>query len=415
MSYTLIHHATLIDGNGGAPVPDAAILVKDAVIMGAGPKSSIRLPDEQITLVDAGGGFVLPGLIDTHVHMMVEGYDLLKILQTPFSFRFYDVIGRLQRTLDAGVTSVRDAGGVDPGVKMAVEQGVIAGPRLQISISALSITGGHGDGWMLSGVEVNPFSITYPGVPDGICDGPESVRRKVREILRAGADVVKVHTTGGVLSPTDRPEYTQFSLEELRVIVEEATFRSGKRVMAHAQGAQGIKNAILAGIHSIEHGILLDDECIELMIKHGTFLVPTLIAPVAVVEIAEQKGTMPEFGLRKAKEAIEIHHRNTAKAYKAGVKIAMGTDTGVGNHGTNLRELGLMCGIGMSPMEAIVATTRTAAQCLGWDDRLGTIEVGKLADIVVAATDPLADVRSLENNDNIRLVMKDGRIVKDLR
>ena len=185
--------------------------------------------------------------------------------------------------------------------------------------------------------------------------------------------------------------------------------------MAHAQGAQGIKNAILAGIHSIEHGILLDDECIELMIKHGTFLVPTLIAPVAVVEIAEQKGTMPEFGLRKAKEAIEIHHRNTAKAYKAGVKIAMGTDTGVGDHGTNLRELGLMCGIGMSPMEAIVATTRTAASV--WAGTIAWVRSrsASLADVVMAAADPLSDVRSLENNDNIRLVMKDGRIVKDLR
>jgi imidazolonepropionase-like amidohydrolase len=204
-------------------------------------------------------------------------------------------------------------------------------------------------------------------------------------------------------------------MEELKVIVEEGKFRGGIKAMAHAQGAEGINQAIRAGIASIEHGILLNDESIELMLKHGTFLVPTLVAPVAVVEIAEKKGTIAENVLQKAKESIQTHHANTAKAYKAGVKIAMGTDTGVGDHGTNLRELGLMCDIGMSPMEAIVATTKVAAQCLGWDDRLGTLEVGKLADIVIAAADPLADIRSLEKTDNIKVVMKDGRVLKDIR
>lgn len=233
--------------------------------------------------------------------------------------------------------------------------------------------------------------------------------------MRAGAEVIKVSTTGGVLSPTDHPEFTQFSVEELQAMVQEASYRRGVKVMAHAQGAEGIKNAVRAGIHSIEHGIYLDDEAIELMVEHGTFLVPTLLAPIGVLEVGEKTGAMPEFGIRKAREVIDIHKESVTKAYRAGVKIAMGTDSAVTPHGQNLRELGLMCDVGMSPMETLVATTRVAAECMGWDDRLGTLEPGKLADVVVVATDPLADIRSLENHDNIKLVMQGGRILADRR
>ena len=227
--------------------------------------------------------------------------------------------------------------------------------------------------------------------------------------------MVKICSTGGVLSPTDHPEFTQFSPVELDVIVQEAAYRRGVKVMSHAQGLEGIKNAVRAGIHSIEHGIFLDDEVIDMMIAKGTFLVPTLLAPLAVVEIGEATGTMPEYGLRKAREAIDTHRESIARAYRAGVKIAMGTDAGVMPHGANLRELGLMCNIGMSPMESIVATTKVAAECLEWQDRLGTVEPGKLADIVVAGVDPLVDIRALEDVDNIKLVMKDGVVLKDIR
>jgi imidazolonepropionase-like amidohydrolase len=252
----------------------------------------------------------------------------------------------------------------------------------------------------------------YPGMPAAICDGVEEVRKKVREVLRAGAEVIKVCSTGGVLSPTDHPEFTQFSEEELRVMVQEGEFRRGIKVMAHAQGLEGIKNAVRAGIHSIEHGIFLDDEVIDLMLEKGTYLVPTLLAPLAVLEIGQQNGAMPEYGIRKARETIEVHSESIAKAYKAGVKIAMGTDAGVMPHGTNLRELGLMVNIGMTPMEAIVATTKVAAECLGWQERLGTLEAGKLADVVVTASDPLANIRSLEDVRNIRIVIQGGRLVK---
>ncbi|UCH27020.1 MAG: amidohydrolase family protein [Trueperaceae bacterium] len=409
--YTLIHNGTLLDGTGAEPLRDAAVLVKGARIQAVGRRSDITLPDGDVVLFDAGGGTILPGLIDAHVHVMIEGVNIPKMMTTPFSLNFYLAADRLRRTLDAGITTVRDAGGADLGVKEALERGLLSGPRLQISVQALTITGGHGDGWMPSGTTFDLWP-SYPGMPAGIADGVEEVRKKVREVLRAGAEVIKVSSTGGVLSPTDHPEFTQYSQEELEVMVQEGAYRRGVKVMAHAQGVEGIKNAVRAGIHSIEHGIYLDDDAIELMLEHGTFLVPTLLAPVAVLESADE---MPEYGVRKAEEAVNAHRESIAKAYKAGVKIAMGTDAGVMPHGTNLRELGLMCDVGMTPMDVLVATTKVAAECLGWDDRLGTVEVGKLADIIVTATDPLADIRSLEDNDNIVLVVQDGRVVKDIR
>lgn len=413
MTYSLIHNGTVIDGNGRSPLKNGAVLIRDNKIEQVGRKSDLRLPNSDITMLDAQGGFILPGLIDSHVHVIFDGINFMQEMNTPYSLNYYKAMEPMRRTLEAGITAVRDAGGADLGMKQAVEQGLIAGPRMQISITVLSITGGHGDSWLPSGADLSLFPAT-PGRPSGICDGVAEVRKKVREVLRAGADIIKVCSTGGVLSPTDHPEFTQFSPEELEVMVQEAAYRRGVKVMAHAQGAEGIKNAVRAGIHSIEHGIFVDDEAIELMLERGTFLVPTLLAPLAVLEQAEASGNMPEWGVRKSREVIEIHSENIGKAFKAGVNIAMGTDAGVMKHGTNLRELGLMCNVGLSPMDSLVATTKTAAQCLGWDDRLGTLEAGKLADVIVCQTDPLADIRSLENVDNIRLVVKDGRVVKNL-
>lgn len=414
MALTLIHNGTLIDGNGGEPVTDAAVLIEDNIIRAVGRRQEIELPGAEATEIDAGGGTILPGFIDTHVHLMLEGIDLIRIMTTPFSFNFYKAIDNMRRTLWAGVTSVRDAGGADAGLKQAVEQGLVMGPRMQISITVLTITGGHGDQWMRSGIEFFLLPV-YPGNPDGRCDGPEEVRKKVREVLRAGADIIKVCSTGGVLSPTDHPDYTQFTPEELGIMVQEAAYRRGVKVMAHAQGTEGIKNAVRAGIHSIEHGIYLDDEAIELMLENGTYLVPTLLAPVGVLEAGEATGTMPEWGVRKAREAVLAHRESIAKAYAAGVKIAMGTDCAVTPHGTNLRELGLMCDIGMSPMDVLLASTKVAAECLGWEALVGTVEANKLADIVVSRTDPLRDIHSLQDTDNIVLVMKDGQVVKDTR
>ncbi|MFD2043413.1 amidohydrolase family protein [Ornithinibacillus salinisoli] len=408
----LIKNGLLVDGNGGEPKKDHVVVSEDKRIVYVGPENGYATTGDEV-VVDAAGGTILPGLIDTHVHMMMEYAPLSERLTTPFSFMYYKAAEYLKNTLHAGVTSVRDALGTDLGVKKAVEDGLITGPRLQLSINALTITGGHGDGYQVAGNTVDLLPSDYPGMPSGKCDGVEEVRKKTREMLRAGAEVIKVHATGGVLSATDHPKFTQFSLEELKVIVEEGRFRKGVKVMAHAQGAEGIKNAVKAGIHSIEHGIFIDDEAIELMLENGTYLVPTLLAPVAVLESAKDVG-MPDSAVEKSKEVIEQHKASFTKAYKAGVKIAMGTDAGVMKHGTNLRELGLMVDAGMTPMDSIVASTKTAAECLGWEEKVGTLEQGKLADIVVVKGNPIEDIYSLANNDNIQVVIKNGKVEKNL-
>lgn len=412
MAHTLIHNGTLIDGHGGPPVAEAAILIRDDRIEAVGPEGSLHVPSEGVRRIDAAGGHLLPGLIDTHVHLMLEHVDLQKMLSTPFSLNFYLAIDRMQRTLAAGITSVRDAGGADLGLKRAVETGVVPGPRMQISTAILSTTGGHVDFWMVSGTDLDVIPMrSHPGLPRGICDGVEGVRAKVREVLRAGADVVKICTTGGVMSPTDHPEFVQFSPAELDVVVQEAAARRGIKVMAHAQGAEGVKNAVRAGIHSIEHGIYLDDEAIDLMLEHGTFLVPTLLAVVAAIESAEAGATLPPNALDKAREVIDVHRSSIQRAHAAGVKIAMGTDAGVMPHGTNLRELGLMVDIGMTPMEAIVASSKTAAACMGWQGQVGTLEPGAFADVVVMNRDPLDDVRTFEDPEAISCVLKAGDVV----
>ncbi|ASN06059.1 metal-dependent hydrolase family protein [Virgibacillus necropolis] len=412
MTKTIIKNGLLIDGNGGEPEKGSVVVVEGEQIVYVGAESNYSATGDE-TVVDAEGGTILPGIIDTHVHMMMEFSPIAERLATPFSFMYYKAAKHLETTLHAGITSVRDALGADLGIKKAVEDGLIAGPRLQLSINALTITGGHGDGYTVSGITTDILPSDYPGMPNGKCDGVEEVRKKTREMLRAGAEVIKVHATGGVLSATDHPEFTQFSMEELKVIVEEGRFRKGVKVMAHAQGAEGIKNAVKAGIHSIEHGIFIDDEAIELMKENGTFLVPTLLAPVAVLETAKDVG-MPDTAIEKSKEVIEHHKASIAKAHKAGVKIAMGTDAGVMKHGTNLRELGLMADIGMTPMETIVASTKTAAECLGWEDKVGTLEQGKLADIIVVKGNPLEDIYSLANNETVQVVIKNGKIEKNI-
>ena len=306
MTYTLIRNTTLIDGNGGSPIPNAAILVKDNHIHNIGLADTISLPNTEMIEVDAKGGFTLPGFIDTHVHFMLEGLDTVTMLTTPFSLNFYQAIDRMRRTVEAGITTVRDAGGTDLGMKQAVEQGLILGPRMQISISILTITGGHLDYWMRSGQDLDLFPPPYPGHPGlGVrCDGVEEVRKKVREILRAGAEVIKVCSTGGVSSPTDHPDFTQFTIEELQVIVQETAYRRGIKVMAHAQGLEGIKNAVQAGVHSIEHGIYLDDKVIEMMLERGTFLVPTFSVVDGIIQHADETGS-PEWVIRKAKEVMD--------------------------------------------------------------------------------------------------------------
>lgn len=404
----IIKNINLIDGTGQDIQQGVDIKVENHVISEIG----INLTGDNI--IEGNGQYLLPGMIDSHVHVMLEMEPLERRLATPFSYNFYKAIDHLKRTVDAGVTTVRDALGADLGLKEAVNDGLILGPRLQISVNALTITGGHGDSYTKSGINLPILQDGYPGLPSGICDGVNEVRKKSREMLRAGADVLKVHATGGVTSATDHPDYTQFSLEELKVIVEEAQFRNNRKVMAHAQGLQGVKQCIEAGIHSIEHGIYLDDEAVQLMKEKDMYLVPTLLAPLSVIEFAEELG-MSENSIKKSKQVMQDHIDSFKKAHQAGVKIAMGTDAGVFKHGTNLRELELMVEHGMTEMEAIVSSTKTAAECLGYDDDLGTIEVGKKADFILLDQNPLEDIKVLRDPNNIKVVSINGEIVKDIR
>ncbi|WP_293851141.1 amidohydrolase family protein, partial [uncultured Brevibacterium sp.] len=277
-------------------------------------------------------------------------------------------------------TSARDAGGADAGVREALERGLVRGPRLKVAVTIMSQTAGHGDGMLPSGA-CTPMLMAHPGRPSGVADGVAGVQLKTRELIRAGADHIKICSTGGVLSAADDPRHSQFTVDEISTIVAEATAQ-GRRVMSHAQGTAGIKNAVLAGVASIEHGIYLDDETIDLMLERDCVLVPTLQAPLAVIRAAEAGVPIPEAMVEKSRRVAERHRESVAKAHQAGVRIAMGTDAGVGIHGQNLEELELMAGVGMNTAEVLRASTVNAADLMG-DDSVGRVRVGNHGDFVL--------------------------------
>jgi imidazolonepropionase-like amidohydrolase len=397
MTRTVFTGGRIFDGTGAEPA-DADIAIEDGRILEVGRGLDA---DEQ---VDVSGKAILPGLFDCHTHVMFSHIDFLKSMEEPFSYKFFDAARNLEATLRIGITTIRDAAGADMGVRQAVEDGLIPGPRMQISLAMISQTGGHGDTWMPCGGAM-PLFLPYPGMPDGIVDGPDEMRKMVRELIRDGADVLKVATSGGVLSPRDDPQHPHFRPEELDVLVEEAA-AAGRWVMAHSHGAEATKHAVRAGIRSIEHGTFLDDEAVELMAENGTYLVPTLLASIAVLEAVESGVQLPEAVLEKERALIGVPEASFRRALAAGVKVAMGTDTGVSPHGQNLRELELMVEFGMKPAQALVATTKTAAELMGVDDRLGTLEPGKIADVVVLEGDPL-DVTKM--GERVVMVYKDGQ------
>jgi imidazolonepropionase-like amidohydrolase len=399
---TLFTGGSVFDGTGSPP-RDADVLVEDGRILDVGA----GLDGDEA--VDVRGRTLLPGLFDCHTHVFFdhrETLDDVRAMELPFSYRFFQAARHLEATLRQGVTTIRDGAGADLGVKRAVEDGLIAGPRMQIAITMLSQTGGHGDHWMPCG-GVFPRNPPHPGRPSGLVDGVDEVRRKVRELIRDGADVIKVATSGGALSPTDDPRGRQFSDEELEVAVREAA-AAQRHVMAHAQGTEGIKAAVRAGVRSVEHGTFIDDEGIEMMLERGTWLVPTLSAPHGVLDAAAEGVPVPEYAVAKTKEMMAAHRAGFRHALAAGVRVAMGTDSGVGRHGQNLRELALLAECGMSAARALVSATSAAAELLGLDGQLGTLEPGKRADLVVVDGDPY-DFATL--GERIAAVYKDGRLV----
>ena len=345
-----------------------------------------RLAGDEV--IDCSGRLLLPGLIDCHVHIAWgrEDFDELAVMYKPFSYRFFQIPQNLTATLAKGITYVRDAGGADLGLKQAVANGVIRGPKMHISVNMLSPTGGHADFCLPSGGH-SAFDVQYPGMPSPVCDGVHDATKKVREIIRAGADVIKICTSGGYVSPSDDPHHPGFSLEETKAIVRTAA-EYDIPVMAHAHSTNGIRVATLAGVRSVEHGTFMDEETAELMVEHGTWLVPTLTTGDSTEEFLNDPG-VPESVKAKM---LDIGHPELDAfriAARAGVKIAMGTDCPETPHGTNLRELMLMSENGLSPVDSLVAATSSAAELLGLGHERGTLEPGNVADIVVVAGDDL--------------------------
>jgi imidazolonepropionase-like amidohydrolase len=359
--------------------------------------------------VDAEGLTLLPGLVDSHVHLASRGNgrDLAEQLATPPSMWALNTVPATRATLDAGFTAVRDAGGTSAGVRMAIERGYFPGPRLKLAITALSQTGGHTDQHFACGVRL---TRGMADIPDSVVDGVEPMRQRVRETIRAGADWIKLCTSGGVLSPNDMPHHATLTIDEIRAAVEEAATQ-GRRVMAHAQANAGIKNALRAGVATIEHGIWLDGDAIEMLLDGRRALVPTLVAPQWVIRHAAQ-GRMPSWAAEKGQAVFEDHKASVRLAIESGVRIAFGTDTGVGPHGTNGEEFLLMHELGMSTADCLRAATTVAADVVGWQGQVGTLDPGAYGDVIGVPGNPLEDLELVARADNVRLVVKGGEIVK---
>ncbi len=401
----------LIDGTGRDPIADAVVLWEGDRLVAAGSRSTIRIPrDAQV--LEGDDLTILPGLMDMHVHLgMQAGMSFPRILMTPRTLELLYAVPNCAATLRAGFTTVRDAGLTPASVKMAVDRQLFPGPHMFVAVSIISQTGGHADPYMPCGVDL-PFGVG-PGldVPAGVADGIDGMRKAVREVLRAGADWIKLCTSGGVLSSADSPDAAQFTVEEIATAVHEAAAH-GKRCLSHAMSASGIKNALRAGVVSIEHGCFLDEEGIALIKEKRAYLVPTLVAPRDVIARAEREPqSIPELMVQKARDVAERHRKAFRSAVEAGVQVAMGTDSGVGEHGQNARELPLMVEGGMTPMQAIVASTGTPAELLGISKQLGTLEPGKIADVIAVQGDPLSEIMLFNDPSRVRLVVKAGHVV----
>jgi imidazolonepropionase-like amidohydrolase len=408
---TAIVGGTLIDGLGGDPVPSSVVVVEDGKIVAAGAERNVAIPAGAKRL-DASGRTVLPGFIDCHVHGTYRARDMRQhLLNTP-TYNVLRSIDIFRETLACGITTARDMGGADAGFRTAIDEGIIDGPRLLISLGMISQTGGHGDYWVPAGMRIQKRAW----LPNTVADGVEEIRRVVRELLMRGADFIKICATGGITSITDSWDEPQFTIEEIRTAVEEAAAKR-RRVAVHAEGIDGIRNAVAAGIHSLEHGWFLDEQAADKMIEMDTWWVPTLaLVPLSVKKRGTDKSWAGhQMGQEDVKDA-QIYERMQQQipiwkeAVRRGVKVAMGTDQ---SHrllvGENMIELEYMVNwLGMSPMEVIVASTSKAAECIERPE-LGALVPGKVADILVVAGDPLSDIRVLQKRDDLHLVMKAGK------
>lgn len=393
--------ARLIDGVSDRALSPAVVLIENGRIVAVGPALSVPA---DARLIDLGGATLLPGLIDVHEHLTSipenSGYNALAV---SIPREALHGAASARKTLDAGFTSVRNvhaSGYADVALRDAIQAGEIPGPRLLVSGPALGITGGHCD--------TNLLPAEYRFKEVGVADGPWEARAKVREVVKYGADLIKLCASGGVLSKGDQPGTPQYTPEEMKAIADEA-HRLGRKVAAHAHGTQSIHEAILAGADSIEHASLIDDEGVRLAKEHGVFLVMDIYNDDFILQQGLKVGMLPE-SIEKEKQIGRLQRENFQRAVQGGARMAFGTDGGVYPHGDNAKQFAYMVQYGMTPMQAIQAATANAAELMGWRDRVGSIEPGKYADLVAVAGDPLADIRALEK---VGFVMKGGEVVKN--
>ncbi len=420
-SITAIINGRIIDGVSENPIENGVVVFKDSIILDVGTAGEVEIPKEA-NIIDVNGMSIMPGLIDSHIHItgFRSGDYIKESLLTPYDVFVARAIRDLESVLEAGFTTICDAGStISLYLKQAVEEGTIVGPRIVASGYPISQTFGHGDIHFfppkLVDARETPFKTPFRTL---LCDGADECRKAARYALREGADFIKIFTTGGVMSQRDRPEYPQMTIDEIKAVVEEAR-RAGKFVHAHAEGSDGFKNALAGGVKVLAHGIYIDDDGINLSIENDAVVIPTLSIIDLILKLGSSSG-LPEWGLKKAEEVYNIHVENIRKAYEAGVKLAVGTDFFVGSkdlpiYGMNAMELSLLVSkIGMKPIEAIIAGTRNGAKAAGLDGKIGELKKDRVADIIVVEDDPLKDISVLMDKNRVKLVFKEGKIVKNI-
>ena len=403
--------ARLLDARSENPLDGDRLVVGDDGRIAAIGRGRSMVPDGA-TVVDVAGATVVPGLIDCHVH--IGGSH--ERLEAAIARTYTESVGLMLQVgrawLESGVTTIRDAGGAPAGLKRLFAGGW-PGPRLQVSVNPISITGGHGDGMSPSGIVLDS-DRPMTEIPPGLADGPDEVRRVVRAQIRAGADWIKTFSTGGVYSMMDAPGAVQFSVEELRVMVEETRLAGLHGVLAHAENASGIKNAVIAGVRSIEHGDGIDDEAIDMMLERDVPVVPTFLISYRMLEpeLVEQ-GITPPWAVEKQQALMPDLDRNFRHAVERGIRVAMGTDGVRDDHLP--RELQHMVEHGLSPLGALRAATIEAARLLDLSDDLGTLEPGKIADLAIVTGDPLTEPALWGDPARIVAVVQAGKLVADRR